>query len=185
MQNTIHASGLGAIVAKLAASSKRPRYVILVLQLVGEAANVHGRAGPFVMAGNHKMALRDWLCAQLMPLSERDDRRSALRTRVAEQIAHKLSGDAEQDKPVIDAALDEHVLCVGRANISRAISDLVRAGLVRRHYAGYATNHANRGGGRHAVYVLEQDTLAALGRPVMQSGPAWVSRERQGQLFAA
>jgi predicted transcriptional regulator len=77
------------------------------------------------------------------------------------------------------------VLAVDRANVSRAISDLVRAGLMRRHYAGYATNHSNRGGGRHAVYVVEPDILAALGKstgfaPSFPHGPA-----RQGQFFAA
>ena len=37
-------------------------------------------------------------------------------------------------------------MIAGRANISRATSDLVRARFLTRHYAGDATNDANRGG---------------------------------------
>jgi hypothetical protein len=59
----------------------------------------------------------------------------------------ELTGDAARDAARIDAAVEEQVQAVGRANISRAISDLVRAGLMTRHYAGYATNHKNRGVG--------------------------------------
>jgi hypothetical protein len=55
---------------------------------------------------------------------------------------------------------------VGRQNVSRAISDLVKAVLVMRHYAGYATNHANRGAGRDAVYVLSPTALQTLGKSV-------------------
>jgi predicted transcriptional regulator len=76
-------------------------------------------------------------------------------------------------------------LAVGSAKFSRAISDLVRAGLVRRHYAGYATNYANHGGGRHAVYVVEPDILAARGKSVGFASSFPQGQARQGQLFAA
>lgn len=72
---------------------------------------------------------------------------------------------------------------VARANLSRAITDLVKAGLLRRHYAGYATDHANRGGGCHAVYIIAPSTLIAFGKRVkVVRAPAL---PRQGDLFAA
>jgi hypothetical protein len=179
MQNHTHSSGIGFIYATLAKLSARPRYAFLVLQLVTEAADA--RAGPLVRDGsNSPLLLRDWLCTQLLPLSERDDRRSALRARVLETLGDRLGGNAEADEALIAEAVVEQVLAAGRSNVSRAISDLVKAGFLNRHYAGYATNHANRGGGRHAVYVVERQILAALGRPVMPAS----SVPAQGQLFA-
>lgn len=175
--------GLGSIFATLAASSARPRYAFLVLQLVAEAADGAGRAGPFLHLPAGPMGLRDWLCTQLMPISERNVRRTALRARVVDGLADRLNGDPLHDEPIIEEAVEEHVLAVGRANVSRAISDLVKAGLLRRHYAGYATNHVNRGGGRHAVYVIEPHALTAIGK----GAPAAVAAQSpcQGQLFAA
>jgi hypothetical protein len=185
METVRHISGIGSIYATLAACSSRPRYAFLVLQLVAEAANVQGRAGPLVSCGDANMLLRDWLCIQLMPMSERDGRRGALRARIVETLADRLTGERDHDQSIIDSAVDEHVLTVGRANISRAISDLVRAGLVRRHYAGYRTNHENRGGGRHAVYAIEPDILIALGKPVAEVFRTPKLMAEQGQLFAA
>src|SRR3546814_17571910 len=67
-------------------------------------------------------------------------------------------------------------------SISCAISDLVKAGFLSRHYAGYATNQANRGGGRHAVYVVQPQILGAL-RPTALPTPRAVGRiPAQGQL---
>jgi hypothetical protein len=183
MAQDIIPTGLGSIFAALAASSTRPRYAFLVLQLVSEVAGGQGRAGPFVPYGEGMMGLRDWLCTQLMPMSERNVRRAALRARVIASLSDKLNGDPGHDEPIVATAVEEHVLAVGRANVSRAISDLVKAGLLRRHYAGYATNHENRGGGRHAVYVIEPGALEALGRPVPTAHVPVAPR--QGQLFAA
>ncbi len=87
--------------------------------------------------------------------------------------AGEPTGDAKRDAARIEAAVEEQVQAVGRANVSRAISDLVRAGLMTRHYAGYATNHKNRGGGRHAVYVVKPSVLALLRKPapLRRQGP--------------
>ncbi|MFD1765245.1 hypothetical protein ACFSAG_00115 [Sphingorhabdus buctiana] len=185
MQNHTHFSGIGSIFATLAKVSARPRYAFMVLQLVIEAADAKGRAGPLVRDGsNQPLYLRDWLCTQLLPLSERDDRRSALRARVVASLGDRLTGNIETDEAMIAEAVEEQVLAAGRSNISRAISDLVKAGILSRHYAGYATNHANRGGGRHAVYVVQPQILGAL-RPTALPTPRAVSRiPAQGQLFA-
>jgi hypothetical protein len=185
MQNHTHSSGIGLIYATLAKLSARPRYAFLVLQLVTEAADARGRAGPLVRDGsNSPLLLRDWLCTQLLPLSERRDRRSALRARVMETLGDRLGGSAEADEVMIAEAVEEQVLAAGRTNISRAISDLVKAGLLSRHYAGYATSHANRGGGRHAVYVVEPQIIAALGRSVATAPHRPPRIPVQGQLFS-
>ena len=185
MHKQTNSSGIGSIYAVLAKVSARPRYAFLVLQLVTEAADARGRAGPFVNEGdNESMLLRDWLCTQLLPMSERDGRRSALRVRVLESLREQLTGNTVQDDILIEGAVEEQVMAVGRANVSRAISDLVKAGFLSRHYAGYATNHMNRGGGRHAVYVVKQEILGALGRPITQMPPARSRIPAQGQLFA-
>jgi predicted transcriptional regulator len=53
----------------------------------------------------------------------------------------------------------------GRTNVSRAVSDLVRAGLIRRHYQGYAsiTKIAGRS---EAVYTIIPSVKRALGKAV-------------------
>lgn len=185
MQIQTHSSGIGRIYATLAKVSARPRYAFLVLQLVTEASDDQGRAGPLVRDGrNNPLYLRDWLCTQLLPLSEREDRRTALRARVIEGLGDRLTGKAEHDEALIAGAVDEQVFAAGRSNVSRAISDLVKAGFLKRHYAGYATNHANRGGGRHAVYVVEPQILRAVGREVVPAPRVPSSQSVQGHLFA-
>ena len=90
------------------------------------------------------MLLRDWLCTQLLPMSEQCVRRAGLRARVTTSLQDRLTGVPEVDAARVDHAVEGQVLAVGRANVSRAISDLARAGLVTRHYAGYATTPLNR-----------------------------------------
>lgn len=185
MQNPTRISNIGSIYATLAKISNRPRYAFLVLQLVTEAADARGRAGPLIQDGeNHSVHVRDWLCMQLLPLSEREDRRSALRSRITDLLRDKFTGDRKSDERLVEEAVEEQVLSAGRSNVSRAISDLVKAGYLKRHYAGYATNHANRGGGRHAVYVVEPQILAAMGRPVTPTPTRLPGNPVQGQLFA-
>jgi hypothetical protein len=183
MEHETKIRSVGGIFAVLAEVSSRPRYAFLVLQLVAEIADGRGQAGPYVSRGGEAALLRDWLCRRLLPLSEQSGRRSALRARVAASIRDRLTGDADRDAALVDAAAREQAEAVGRANVSRAISDLVRAGLVTRHYAGYATNHENRGGGRHAVYVVSPAVLTLLGRQPASAPPS--ASRRQGELFAA
>ncbi len=137
----------------------------MVLQLVAEAAYGQGQAGPYVYRDGNQILLRDWLCKQLLPLSEQQGRRAALRARGTVSLKDELTGEVAHDSWRIEQAVEEQVLAVGRANVSRAISDFARAGLLTRHYAGYATNHRNRGGGRHAIYVVRQEVLRLLRRP--------------------
>jgi len=191
MESSVQITGVGGIYAALSETSSRPRYAFLVLQLIAEIADGRGQAGPFVTgpSGAQEGApvlLRDWLCAQLLPMSEQPARRMALRERVEANLKGDLTGRPEIDESHIEAAVEEQVLSVGRANVSRATSDLVRAGLVTRHYAGYATNHKNRGGGRHAVYVVKPAVLRLLRKPATKAQTISISRmPQQGELFAA
>ena len=161
---------LGGILARLAETSSRPRYAYMVLGLIAEAAASNGRAGPFITAdpagtvpSSVRITLRDWLAGQLIPLAARDHRRSALRARVAKRL-----GARGIDTALVEAVVEEEALAIGKANVSRAVSDLVRAGLVRRHYAGRVTDHTNRGGRRLAVYAVEPPVLNAIrSRPTL------------------
>ena len=77
-------------------------------------------------------------------------------------------GPRASDKLLVAAALEEEALAVGKANVSRAVSDLVKAGFVRRYYAGRVRGHQNRGGGRHAVYFVAPPVLNAMrSRPTL------------------
>ena len=161
-----------------------PDAIPVAISLVG-APTTGGGLVLTVAQGGVPVLLREWLCSQLLPMSEQPARRAAMRARVAAALKDELTGDAVRDAARIDAAVEEQVQAVGRANVSRAISDLVRAGLMTRHYAGYATNHKNRGGGRHAVYVVKPGVLALLRKPqpLRRGGPE--PANRQGDLFAA
>ncbi|MDE2619047.1 MAG: hypothetical protein KGL54_02670 [Sphingomonadales bacterium] len=156
------AEDIGTILSCLAAQSRRPRYAFMVLNLISEVADEKGKAGPFVARGPAPVPIRDWLCEQLMPLSSRDDRRRRLRESVAAGLAERRAGPV--DEALVEAAVHERALAVGKTNVSRAVTELVSAGLLRRHYAGWCKDHANRGGGRHAVYTVDAEALSALRR---------------------
>ncbi|HEY6869538.1 MAG TPA: hypothetical protein VI199_07265 [Novosphingobium sp.] len=155
------AEDIGSILGRLAAESRRPRYAFMVLNLISDVADDRGKAGPFVARGEQSVPIRDWLCEQLMPLSRRDDRRQRLRAEVRDDLAAR-TGQADEAR--VERAVHERALEVGKTNISRAVSELVQAGLLRRHYAGWCKDHVNRGGGRHAVYTVTPDALSALRR---------------------
>lgn len=152
------------IYERLATASARPRYAYMVLGLIAEAADRSGKAGPLVTTPQGPCPLRDWIADALLVTAERDHRRAKLRARVARQLAADVAPGEQPDLLALEAAVAERARAVGRANVSRAVSDLVRAGLMRRHYEGYRTNHRNNGGGRQVVYTLHPETLAALRR---------------------
>jgi hypothetical protein len=54
-----------------------------------------------------------------------------------------------------------------------------------RFYAGYATHHANRGGGRHAVYVIKPFVLQLLRKPIVQPKASAPLAKSQAERFAA
>jgi hypothetical protein len=156
---------LPALIEKIASVSPRPRYTFMVLNLIANAARDNsGSAGPYVLVGDRRTPLRDWLCDSLVPMAQRDARRLMI---VKEVTAALAAQDALPDEPdeaarIVDGEVKARVRRSGRCNVSRAVSDLVRAGLVRRHYQGYRVDHHNRGAQREAVYTITDAAAAAL-----------------------
>jgi hypothetical protein len=166
----------------LAHNSSRPRYAFMVLNLIAKAAGANGSAGPLIANDGEMLTVRDWLCDALAPMGHRDLRRHALVERVREEMVGKggLPADPVDAERAIETEIRARVRVSGKTNVSRAVSDLVRAGLLFRHYQGYCVDHHNRGGQRQAVYTL---TPAARGLLQAETGsPAPRPRFRQASL---
>lgn len=146
---------VAAVLERLAGSS-RPRYAFMLLNLIAEVAGPDGSAGPWILSEGKRVSLRDWLCDALAPMAVRESRRAALVQRVEAELADR--GELPEDPAKRDAAIRREVAlrtrAAGKTNLSRAVSELVNAGMLRRHYEGYRVDHQNRGGQRHAVYTL-------------------------------
>ncbi|MGF7151614.1 DNA-binding transcriptional ArsR family regulator [Sphingomonas zeicaulis] len=99
-------------------------------------------------------------------MAQRDARRKALLKQVRADLMEggTLPDDPGQAEAILAEEVRTRLRNVGRCNVSRAVSDLVRAGLVRRHYQGYRVDHANRGAQREAVYTIDPDVKIALGQ---------------------
>jgi len=142
------------LVERVSQVSKRPRYVLLILNLIAKAAGENGSLGPYVENESGRVPVRDWLCQALAPLAKRDCRRTAMIEAVRSQFP--AGADASQSKDILlqqqQDEIEARILRSGRTNVSRAVSDLVRAGLLSRHYQGY----------REAVYTIPRDVRLAL-----------------------
>ena len=95
----------------------------------------------------------------------------------------RLSGDAAADEAAVQDEVRARVRASGKTNLSRAASELVKAGLLKRHYQGYRVDHLNRGAQRQAVYTLTGRARALVGARPTPARPA--ARPRQGDLFAS
>lgn len=148
----------------------------MVLTLIADVARPDGSAGPTVRQGKALVTLRDWLCDALTPMGGRDPRRLALTERVRAEMA--IGGTA-----VSEGALEEEVKArvraSGKTNLSRAVSELVGAGLLRRHYQGTWVDHQNRGARRQAVYIL-----SGLAKVLIASAPTPPTHSPAGQTSA-
>lgn len=155
---------LPALLSRLQEVSNRPRYAFMVLNLILRAAGPSGRAGPYVREGDALVPVRDWLSDALAPMAGRAPSRLALAQTLRDALAAagQLPPDAAEAGRLIDAEVTERMRKTNRSNVSHAVSDLVRAGLVQRYYKGYRVDHDNRGAGRQAVYVVTAATCAAL-----------------------
>lgn len=152
------------LVERVSQVSKRPRYVLLVLNLIAKAAGETGSLGPYVQRGVEHVPVRDWLCQALAPLASRDCRRTAMIEAVHSEVMAKAA-TMEAASVLAQQANEEiraRILRSGRTNVSRAVSDLVRAGLLHRHYQGYRVDHSNRGAQREAVYTIASEVRLAL-----------------------
>jgi len=153
------------LIERIADVSPRPRYAFMVLNLIAKAANSNsGSAGPYVVDQDHRVPLRDWLCDALVPMAKRDARRLAIVAEVRASLDRMkmLPSDAAAADRLVEQEVRARVRRSGRCNVSRAVSDLVRAGLVRRHYQGFRVDHHNRGAQREAVYTLTPAAVGAL-----------------------
>ena len=155
---------VSTILSRLAEHSTRPRYAFMVLNLISEAAGPSGTVGPEVVSKGVALPVRDWLSDALASMAKREQRRRGLATRAAKALADELPADPVVAAQMLDAEIRHRVRRSGKTNVSRAVSDLVRAGLVRRHYAGWCKDHQNRGGQRQSVYTVNASALAALRR---------------------
>ena len=172
---------LAILLDRLAKASTRPRYAFMLLNLIAEAARPDGSAGPFVAHNGSFTCLRDWLCDALTPMGGRDHKRVALAARIRHELEQQgqLPANAVEAAAIIEEQARTHVRASGKTNLSRAVSELVGAGLLNRHYQGYRIDHHHRGGQRHAVYSLAGAARCLLRQP----GPAAPPRpQRQGEL---
>lgn len=175
---------LAGLLGQLAQISSRPRYAFMMLSLLAEVADARGVAGPWVRSKDMPMLLRDWLCDALAQMAARDPKRLALTRRVEDALrdAGQLPDDAQAARAIIEEEVRLRIRASGKTNVSRAVSELVEAGLLRRHYQGYRVDHHNRGAQRQAVYTLAGNARLLLSRRVT---PAPVEVVRQGELFPA
>lgn len=156
---------LPALIERIADASPRPRYAFMVLSLIAKVADrASGSAGPYVVEYDRRVPLRDWLCDSLVPMAKRDARRLAIVAEVRSSLERmqKLPSDASEASRLVEEEVRTRIRSSGRSNVSRAVSDLVRAGLLRRHYQGFRVNHHNRGAQREAVYTIAPQVARAL-----------------------
>ncbi len=177
-------SDLSLLLDQLSHCCSRPRYAFMLLTLIADVARPDGSAGPEVRVGDGLVPLRDWLCDALTPMGHRDPRRMALVERVRDELRKdaRLSGDATTDDVLVQEEVRNRVRASGKTNLSRAASELVKAGLLKRHYQGYRVDHLNRGAQRQAVYTLTGRARVLIGTPASPRRPA--APPRQGDLFA-
>lgn len=152
----------------LAHNSARPRYAFMVLNLIAKAAGANGSAGPDVVQGGAVTPLRDWLCDALTPMGHREPGRIVLAHKVRQDLAAagSLPADPDEAERLVDEETRSRIRTSSKTNISRAVSDLVRAGMIVRHYQGYRVDHHNRGAQRQAVY-----TLTPVARRLLKADP--------------
>lgn len=155
---------VAAILDRLTSVCERPRYSFMVLNLIVEAGGETGRAGPYIRDGNKRVPVRDWLCEAMKPVARRDPRRIAIAQRVRKELEaeNALPENEDEAAGLIEAQVDKRIQRSGKTNVSRAVTELVRAGLVRRHYQGYRVDHQNRGAKRQAVYTVVEEARRAL-----------------------
>lgn len=154
---------LPQLIQRVSQVSRRPRYVLLILNLIAKAADDAGRLGPYVQVGPQRIPVRDWLTMTLAPLANRDCRRMAMIAAVRSEVTtDKVAAGGVDALARQEEEIAARILRSGRTNVSRAVSDLVRAGLLQRHYQGWRVDHRNRGAQREAVYTITPDVRHAL-----------------------
>lgn len=152
------------VVRRISDHSARPRYSFMVLDLMIKVARSDGQAGPLVRDGEAHVPIREWLAAAIAPSGARHHQRRATEAKMRAMLAtnDQLPDDPAAADLAVETAVSAHIRASGMTAISRAVSELVRAGLITRHYQGYCVDHVNRGAQRHAVYTVNGAVLTAL-----------------------
>jgi hypothetical protein len=178
----IQTTGMPDIIRVIAAHSARPRYTFMVLDLITRVARTDGQAGPLVRDGEALVPIREWLAAVIAPSAARHHQRRATanKVRAALSATGELPTDPGEAERLVNVHVSERILETGMTAISRAVSELVRAGLIKRHYQGYVIDHENRGAQRHAVYTVPPAIRVAL-----QSNMATSEDRRQPYIRGA
>lgn len=174
-------SDLSLLLDELSKVSTRPRYAFMLLNLIADVAHANGSAGPYVRNDNALVPLRDWLSDSLTPIGAREGKRQALAVRVQAELESeaRLPAEPAAALAMIEEEVRDRIRASGKTNLSRAVTELVKAGLLRRHYQGFAVDHLNRGAQRHAVYTLVGRARCLLGR----QAPMTARAARQGELL--
>ncbi|MDE1916989.1 MAG: hypothetical protein KGJ57_15870 [Sphingomonadales bacterium] len=157
---------LPALLDRLTDVSARPRYTFMVLNLIARAAGPSDSLGPYVRERGEFIPVRDWLSDAMVPVARRDARRRAILDKVRDDLRGRgaMPDDPALAEQLVAREMRDRLRQSGRTNVSRAVSDLVRAGFLRRHYQGYRVDHDNRGAGREAVYTITPAVKRALGK---------------------
>lgn len=157
---------LPELLDRLAQVSQRPRYTFMVLNLIARAAGGSDSVGPYIKDRGEAVPVREWLSDAMVPVARRDARRLAMveQVRAEMELEGRLPKNPDLAAQAVAQEVRARVRTSGRSNISRAVSDLVRAGFLRRHYQGYRVDHENRGAAREAVYTILPTVKRALGK---------------------
>jgi hypothetical protein len=159
------ATNVCQILESLAGVSSRPRYAFMILHLLAEQAGPGGKAGPFITDDDQeRLTLREYIGKRVSRMTGHDRRRKQLEARIRAELADKLPQDLFEAQQMIDQEVAERAKAVSADNFSRVVGELERAGYLTRFYQGYRKNHANKGGLRNLVCVLDPDVTAALRR---------------------
>lgn len=156
--------GMSDIMRIIAEHSARPRYTFMVLDLIAKVARPNGQAGPLVRDGDALVPIREWLAAAIAPSASRHNQRRTTTEKVRAGLAArgKLPIDPAEADQLVAAAVSIRIMETGMTAVSRAVSELVKAGLIRRHYQGHWVDHDNRGAQRQAVYTITDAVRSAL-----------------------
>ena len=157
---------LPGIMRAIADHSARPRYTFMVLDLIARAAGRGGAAGPYVRDGEQLVPIREWLSAAIAPTAARHHYRRVTVGKVRQALEEQgqLPDDAAACERMVEEEIANRLRASGMTAVSRAVSELVKAGLVKRHYQGYRVDHENRGAQRLAVYTVPPFVRAVLDR---------------------
>lgn len=104
----------------------------------------------------------------MAPVARRDPRRLALADKIRAELvaAGQLPLRTDEAEAAVAEAVRQRIRKSGRTNVSRAVSELVQVGFVRRHYQKFRVDHHNRGAQRQAVYTITEETRRGLNRTI-------------------